>query len=120
MSSADGDYLYEFEEGGSGPFAEETIGRWKPREATIRDYRRVFVKYWLFGDYSYLVQTDTGRRFIDRMENVLGCPSPAHVRHARKALNGSRMKPVVKQSLKRRSAWLLGAKMVGFALSFCR
>lgn len=86
LPSTNGDYLHKFEEGGSGPFAEETTGRWKSREATLRDYKRVFVKYWLFGDYSYLVQTNAGRRFIARIENVLGRSVPGwydtHAKHS--------------------------------------
>lgn len=86
LPSASGDYLHKFEEGGSGPFGDETIGRWKTREATIRDYRRIFVRYWLFGDYSYLVQTAAGRRFITRVENVLGRSVPGwydtHAKHS--------------------------------------
>lgn len=61
---------YVFEEGGSGPFGEETPGRWKSRADVLRDYRKVFIKYWLFGDYSYLVQTAAGKQFIARMESI--------------------------------------------------
>jgi len=62
--------FHEFEEGASGPFGDKTRGLWKDRADVLRDYRRVFVKYWLFGDYSYLIQTETGRRLIARMESL--------------------------------------------------
>lgn len=70
LSPNNGRLFHQFEEGASGPFGEETRGQWKDRPGVLRDYRRVFVKYWLFGDYSYLIQTDTGRRLIAHMERV--------------------------------------------------
>ena len=63
-------HLYEFEEGASGPFGEESPGRWKTLDETLADYRRIFVKYWLFGDYSYLIQTAAGRRLIANLERL--------------------------------------------------
>ncbi|MEJ7623919.1 MAG: FkbM family methyltransferase [Pyrinomonadaceae bacterium] len=75
-----------FEEGASGPFGEETRGRWCVRESAIAKYRRIFVKYWLFGDYSYLIQTSRGRHFINRMEGLFKRSIPGwydtHARHA--------------------------------------
>lgn len=72
LPSANGHKPYHnFEDGSSGPFGEETTGRWKTRDEAVRDYRTVFVKYWLFGDYSYLVQTRRGRGFIATLERVL-------------------------------------------------
>jgi FkbM family methyltransferase len=71
MPSNNGAKYHTFEEGASGPFGEDTPGAWKNREEVLRDYRRVFIKYWLFGDYSYLIQTPTGRNFIERIERVL-------------------------------------------------
>lgn len=59
---------YRFEEGASGPFGELSSGKWKSRDETIRDYQRIFVRYWLFGDYSYLIQTDRGRRMLDTLQ----------------------------------------------------
>jgi FkbM family methyltransferase len=86
LPSNNGRRLHEFEEGSSGPFAEDSPGQWKTREAALRDYRRVFVKYWLFGDYSYLIQTETGRRLIARLETALRRSIPGwydtHARHS--------------------------------------
>lgn len=62
--------FYTFDEGASGPFGEDTPGAWRRRDAVLSEYRRIFVKYWLFGDYSYLIQTERGRRFIAMMERV--------------------------------------------------
>lgn len=70
LPSNNGALFHEFEEGSSGPFGKETCGVWKERDAVLRDYRGVFIKYWLFGDYSYLIQTKTGRRLIAQMERV--------------------------------------------------
>lgn len=71
LPSNNGARFHEFEEGASGPFGEDTRGVWKGRDDVLRDYRRVFIKYWLFGDYSYLIQTKTGRRLIAQMERVV-------------------------------------------------
>jgi FkbM family methyltransferase len=77
---------YIFEEGASGPFGEDAPGRWKDRGAVIADYKRVFIKYWLFGDYSYLIQTERGRKFISTMERVVRRSIPGwydtHARHS--------------------------------------
>ena len=77
--------LYEFEDGASGPFGEHTLGRWAAREAVLRDYRRVFIKYWLFGDYSYMIQTAKGRKFISTLERIFRRSIPGwydtHARH---------------------------------------
>lgn len=70
LQSDAGKVIYTFEEGASGPFGEETGGEWKQADAVLRDYRRIFVKYWLFGDYSYLIQTKRGRSFIQKLERL--------------------------------------------------
>ncbi len=76
LPSNNGAKYHEFEEGASGPFGEESPGAWKDRDAVLRDYKNVFVKYWLFGDYSYLIQTDRGRRFIAKVENLINRSIP--------------------------------------------
>lgn len=74
-----------FEEGGSGFFAEETNGRWKTKEQVLKHYRRIFTLYWLFGDYSYLIQTEKGKKFIAGLERVVRRPLPGwydtHAKH---------------------------------------
>lgn len=86
LPSTNGRKIHTFEEGASGPFGDDTPGPWKGRDEVIRDYRRVFVKYWLFGDYSYLIQTEHGRNFITRMERVLKRSIPGwydtHAKHS--------------------------------------
>lgn len=76
LPSTNGRRVHTFEEGASGPFGEESIGEWKRREAVLADYRRIFIKYWLFGDYSYLIQTNRGKQLIARMERVVGRSIP--------------------------------------------
>lgn len=71
VPSANGHAKYYFEAGSSGPFGEETPGRWKSRREAVNHYRRIFVRYWLFGDYSYLIQTARGKRFIALLERIL-------------------------------------------------
>ncbi len=63
--------FHEFEEGASGPFGEETKGFWKSSDKVLSDYRRIFIRYWLFGDYSYLIQTRRGKRLIASLERIL-------------------------------------------------
>jgi O-antigen/teichoic acid export membrane protein len=113
---------YSFEEGASGPFGTETSGDWKRRSDVIRDYKRIFTKYWLFGDYSYLIQTERGRKFIAQLERVLRRSIPGwydtHAVHSTVDLNdGPSPQPTI-HSLKQQSAWLLAAKIIGFAFSF--
>jgi FkbM family methyltransferase len=78
--------FYTFQEGASGPFAEETSGNWKDYERILREYRRIFVYYWLFGDYSYLIQTERGKNFISKLERIFRRPLPGwydtHAKHS--------------------------------------
>jgi len=55
---------YTFLEGASGLFDEETPGKWKDTSSVLKDYRRISVRYRLSCDYSYLLRTNRGRRFI--------------------------------------------------------
>jgi FkbM family methyltransferase len=77
---------HSFEEGGSGFFGEETSGRWKDREQVLKEYRRIFTLYWLFGDYSYLIQTERGKKIIAQLERVAKRPLPGwydtHAKHS--------------------------------------
>ena len=86
LPSNNGQKYHTFEEGASGPFGDESPGKWKMAHEVLRDYKRVFVRYWLFGDYSYLIQTDSGRKFIAQMERALGRSIPGwydtHARHS--------------------------------------
>ena len=118
-----GGEAYSFEEGASGPFGAETKGTWKSRLDTIRDYKRIFVKYWLFGDYSYLIQTEKGKRFIARMERITRRSIPGwydtHAVHSSFHEDPQdRTAPTQTASLKEQSAWLLIAKIIGFSFSF--
>ncbi|HSK72408.1 MAG TPA: hypothetical protein VK892_11965 [Pyrinomonadaceae bacterium] len=85
-SLKNGNIEHHFEDGSSGPFGEETLGRWKTREEILKDYQRIFTLYWLFGDYSYLVQTEKGRKFIAQLERVVRRPIPGwydtHAKHS--------------------------------------
>jgi FkbM family methyltransferase len=76
---------YTFHEGASGPFGEETKGKWKSKEAILKDYRRIFILYWLFGDYSYLNQSERGGKFLKFLERLVRRPLPGwydtHAKH---------------------------------------
>lgn len=78
--------IYTFDEGASGPFGEESDGEWKSYEKVLQEYRRIFVYYWLFGDYSYLTQTEKGKNFISNLERVFRRPLPGwydtHAKHS--------------------------------------
>ena len=116
--------VFSFEEGASGPFGDETQGLWKTREDVTGDYRSVYVRYWLFGDYSYLIQTQRGRRFIERLERVFRRSIPGwydtHAVHSSKRKHdlAEFHKATLNQSLQEQSAWLLAAKIIGFVFSF--
>lgn len=79
---------YTFEEGASGTFGEETKGNWKTREQVLKDYRKIFTFYWLFGDYSYMNQTEKGKKFIAQLERIARRPLPGwydtHAKHSSK------------------------------------
>jgi FkbM family methyltransferase len=78
--------LYTFEEGASGMFGEDLKGNWKSKEQILKNYRKIFTLYWLFGDYSYLVQTEKGKSFIRQLERVARRPLPGwydtHAKHS--------------------------------------
>jgi FkbM family methyltransferase len=75
-----------FPEGSSGLFGQDLPEKWKEKEAILKDYRRIFVFYWLFGDYSYLRQTAKGNKFITKMERLFRQPLPGwydtHAKHS--------------------------------------
>ena len=118
-----GEETYAFEEGASGPFGEESEGGWKNCADTIGDYKRIFIKYWLFGDYSYLIQTERGKRFISRLERLTRRSIPGwydtHAVHSSVHPSSQGVVlPTERASLKEQSAWLLIAKVIGFGFSF--
>lgn len=86
LNPNNGNKTYTFQEGASGPFGEETRGKWKSYEEILKEYRRIFVLYWLFGDYSYLIQTEKGKYFITQLERVVRRPLPGwydtHAKHS--------------------------------------
>jgi len=86
LPAENGDRFHTFEEGASGPFGEETPGRWRTRAEVLKQYKKIFVKYWLFGDYSYLIQTEGGRRLISNLERIVRRSIPGwydtHARHS--------------------------------------
>lgn len=86
LFSGEREFLHKFEDGGSGPFGEQTTGKWRKLSAVLKQYRRIYVKYWLFGDYSYLIQTARGRKIIATLERGLRRSLPGwydtHARHS--------------------------------------
>lgn len=77
---------YKFAEGASGTFGEETRGKWKSKEAVLQQYRKIFTLYWLFGDYSFLLQTAKGKKIIAQLERIARRPLPGwydtHAKHS--------------------------------------
>lgn len=51
-----GTVVHRFERDGSGPFADDLAQPWLSRDAVIAEYRRIFRRYRLFGDRSFLRQ----------------------------------------------------------------
>jgi FkbM family methyltransferase len=78
---------HNFDEGASGIFGKDLPGRdWKSKEQILKDYRRIFAVYWLFGDYSFLRQSERGKQFISRLERIFRRPLPGwydtHAKHS--------------------------------------
>ncbi len=91
LPSNNGAIYHTFEEGASGPFGEDSPGKWKTLAGALSDYRMVFVKYWLFGDYSYLIQTEKGKKFIAQLERIVRRSIPGwYDTHARRGSVGGR------------------------------
>lgn len=89
LPTTNGARFHLFEEGASGPFGDDTDGDWKSSDDVLRDYRRIFVRYWLFGDYSYLIQTPRGRHLLERLERVFRRSIPGwYDTHARLSNDG--------------------------------
>lgn len=87
FASADGEKInYTFQEGASGTFGKDLPPKWKTKEEVLKDYKRIFTLYWLFGDYSYLIQTEKGKNFITQLERVVRRPLPGwydtHAKHS--------------------------------------
>lgn len=82
---------YTFEEGASGVLGEDAKGKWLTFEQVKKKYQKIFTMYWLFGDYSYLIQTKKGKRFIYLMERLLRRPLPGwydtHAKHSSSLLS---------------------------------
>jgi FkbM family methyltransferase len=78
--------LHNFEEGASGIFGEDLPQKWKTSEQALKEYRKIFVYYWLFGDYSYLIQTKKGKSFVAQLERIARRPLPGwydtHAKHS--------------------------------------
>ncbi|CAN5327265.1 FkbM family methyltransferase [soil metagenome] len=84
LPSTNGAKFHDFEEGASGPFGEDSSGQWKTASQVLAEYKRIFVKYWLFGDYSYLIQTHKGRRIVSQLERLFRTSIPGwYDTHAR-------------------------------------
>lgn len=77
---------HSFGEGASGPFGEDTEGKWKSKEETLKDYRNIFRLYRLFGDYSFLMQIKNGKKMVSQFERIVRRPLPGwydtHAKHS--------------------------------------
>jgi hypothetical protein len=87
FAAANGEKItHTFEEGASGIFGEDLRGKWKNKEQVLKDYRKIFTLYWLFGDYSYLIQTERGKKLIAQLERLARRPLPGwydtHAKHS--------------------------------------
>ncbi len=91
---SDGEKItHTFEEGASGVFGEETAGKWKTKEQILKQYQKIFTLYWLFGDYSYLTQTETGKKIIASLEKIARRPLPGwYDTHAKLSSLGGKSK----------------------------
>jgi len=81
--------LHTFPEGASGLFGKELPGIWRSKRELLREYRRIFALYRLFGDHSFLRRSGLGHRMIGLVSSVTRRPIPGwydtHARHSSNA-----------------------------------
>ncbi len=77
---------YQFPSCSSGLFGRDIPGPWKSKGQILREYKRIFVLYRLFGVRSFLNRFMIGRRFIRGLSKILGRSIPGwydtHARHS--------------------------------------
>jgi FkbM family methyltransferase len=77
---------YQFQYGSSGLFGEDLPGEWKTKRSILKEYKKVFLLYRLFGDYSALRRFALGRKLIQVLRRVLRKPLPGwHDIHAKQS-----------------------------------
>ena len=84
--SKEGLYIgYRFENGSSGLFGEDLPGKWKNGDEIIKEYKKIFRLYNLFGDYGKLNKFCVGRMFLKVLNKILRIPVPGwydtHAKH---------------------------------------
>jgi hypothetical protein len=77
---------YHFQFGSSGLFGKDLPGQWKNIIEILNQYRKIFVLYRLFGNYSFLRKYRIGRKLIEILSKKLHRPIPGwydtHAEHS--------------------------------------
>ncbi|MER5750209.1 FkbM family methyltransferase [Streptomyces sp. NPDC002088] len=72
LPAREGEYSgYTIRLGSSGLFGRDLPGTWKTRDEVLRQYRRIFWRYRLLGDYSFLGSRDSGRWLLRNASALL-------------------------------------------------
>ena len=77
---------YQFQDGASGLFGADLPGEWKDYEQILNEYKRIFRRYRLYGDYGILTNNVVGRAIVKVLWTLLGRHIPGwydtHAKHA--------------------------------------
>jgi FkbM family methyltransferase len=65
-----------FQEGASGLFGLDLPNEWLNKDEIIYKYKKIFLEYKLFGDYSYLHKFRIGKLIIRLLQKLLNRPVP--------------------------------------------
>jgi FkbM family methyltransferase len=75
-----GPLYYVFGDSASGPFGDDLPGAWLSYDQCLRDYRRIFIRYRLFGDNAILSRLPGGKEITRLLGWVRGKPMPEESR----------------------------------------
>ncbi|MCU0239956.1 MAG: FkbM family methyltransferase [Pyrinomonadaceae bacterium] len=77
---------YKFQEGSSGIFGKDLSENWFNKENTIKQYRKIFRDYKMFGDYSIFMKSNLGKKLVAILERFAKRPLPGwydtHAKHS--------------------------------------
>jgi hypothetical protein len=77
---------YKFQEGASGIFGKDLSENWLSKENAIKQYRKIFRDYKMFGDYSPFMKSNLGKKFVAFLERIARRPLPGwydtHAKHS--------------------------------------
>ncbi len=84
VDTVEGRYAnFNFSNGSSGLFGRDLPNKWFNHEEIINEYKRIFLKYRYFGDFSIIRRIPLSSRILRTLGNIIGTPLPGwHDIHA--------------------------------------